>query len=91
VSSVRIDRLEVRLAGGSRHRAREIAAELPRSLARQLAGERIEPGTGGGQAQIGVPAVRVAAETPAAETAGAVASAVAGALRAGGAGPGGRR
>lgn len=91
MSTVRIDRIEVRLAGGSRHRAREIAAELPRSLASRLAGESLALDAGGRVARVEPPVVRVGAGTPAAETAGAVASAVAGVLRQDGAGRGGRR
>lgn len=90
MSEVRIGRIEVRLRGGSRHRARELAAQLPGSLARELAGGA--PSAAGRQARMEVPVVRLAAGTPAAEAAGAVAGAVAGVLRAGSRAPrGGRR
>lgn len=95
MSEVRIDRVEVRLRGGSRHRARELAAQLPGSLARELAGGALAagaPSAAGRHARMEVPVVRLATGTPAAEAAGAVAGAVAGALRADARAPrGGRR
>lgn len=80
---LRIDRLQVRLHGGSAHRARELAGQLGRHLPaalEQALGD--EPASGARRvADLQAAPVRVARGAPARDTAAAVGHAVADALR----------
>jgi hypothetical protein len=83
---LRVDRLELRLRGVSAHRARELAAELGRSLPRALERD-LGAGRATGSRRVArvTPApLRVARGAPVRDTAGAVGRTVAGALHDGG-------
>jgi len=77
---LRIDRIELRLRGGSAHRAREIASQLGRALQPTLERELSVRGRAAGAqrvARVEAATVSVAGGAPAHETAAAVARAVA--------------
>jgi hypothetical protein len=76
-----IDRIELTLRGASRHRAQELAGELPRSLLPMLSGEL--PAEGGRRhlARIDAAPVTAGRGDTAGRTAAAVAASVAAALR----------
>lgn len=77
---LRVDRIELRLRGGSAHRAREIAAQLGRALPPELADTLREaggPASSQRVARVQAAPVRITRGAAARETAAAVARSVA--------------